>query len=130
MDHLPVPEPNEDSRAFWQAAREHRLLAQRCEECGSARAYPQAACPVCLSERAASFECSGRGRIHTFTTIARPPLPAFAALAPYTLALIELEEGIRLLSEVKGSAPSIGAPVRLVFEDRGETSLPKFELVE
>lgn len=130
---LPMVEPDADSRAFWQEIREHRLAVQKCVDCGSIRAYAQAFCPLCLSERFEWVHCSGSGRVYSFTSVLRPPTPAFASQVPYSLALIDLDEGPRLLARVRDGAGSIsiGDRVRAVFDDSGlAPTLPIFEVVK
>ena len=127
----PAPEPNEDSRAFWEAVGRHQLLIQKCSSCGTLRLYPTHLCADCLAGSSESVVCSGKGTIYSFTVIHRAPLPAFADSVPYTVALIDLDEGPRMLSEVKGppAAMRVGARVEAVFEDAGAgVTLPKFSL--
>ncbi len=129
---LPIVEPDADSRAFWEEIRAHRLAVQKCVDCGSLRAYAQAFCPPCLSERFEWIHCSGNGRVYSFTSVLRPPTPAFVSQVPYNVALIDLEEGPRLLARVSnsGGGISVGDTVRAVFDDNGVApSLPIFEVV-
>jgi uncharacterized OB-fold protein len=128
----PLPVPDGDTKPYWDAAKEHRLVIQRCQDCGEAIFYPRSVCPHCMSDRIAWIDASGRGTIYSYVVVHRAPA-AFADLAPYVVALIDLEEGVRLMSNVVGAAASdvkIGAPVEVVFDDvTPEITLPKFRLL-
>jgi uncharacterized OB-fold protein len=129
----PMPEPDEDSHVFWEGIKGHRIMAQKCAACGSLRSYPREICPSCLSGEFRWIECSGRGHIYSYTTVYRPPLGSFSKMVPYTIALVDLEEGTRLLAHVEGDLNSIavGTPVEAVFEDlQGKGSLPKFRVCQ
>jgi uncharacterized OB-fold protein len=126
----PVPAPDHVTAEFWAAAKRRKLLIQRCEDCGARQSLPQACCRSCLSEKVTWSETSGRGTVYSYTTIHRPPSPRFATDVPYTLALVELEEGVRLLSNIIGIPPEdvrVAMPVEVVFDDISPTiSLPRF----
>jgi hypothetical protein len=127
----PLPKPDQDSAEYWAAARRHELVLQQCSACGRFRFYPRAVCPHCLSEKFEWRPSSGRGRIYSFTVIHRPPSPAFRDRVPYVLALVELEEGVRMMSNVVGCDPQaveIGLRVEVTFEDlTPEITLPVFK---
>jgi uncharacterized protein len=129
----PLPLPDGDTKPYWDAAKEHRLLIKRCQDCQTAIFYPRSVGPQCMSDRVAWVEASGRGTIYSYTVVHRAP-PQFVQDAPYVVALIDLAEGVRMMSNVVGAAPSdvkIGAPVEVVFDDvTPEISLPKFKLAE
>lgn len=133
MAELPVPAITPDTAPYWDGAREGKLLLQRCLGCGALRFYPRHLCPGCWSESVEWVEASGRGRVHSFTIIHRPPAPAFAAQVPYVVALIDLEEGPRMMANVLGDGARqvrIDDPVRVTFEERaGGFKLPQFARV-
>ena len=126
----PVPTPDHVTGEFWAAAMQHKLLIQRCLDCGSRHTFPQTYCRGCLSGNMEWVEASGRGRIYSYTVTHRPPSPVFEKDIPYTLALVELEEGVRLMSQIIGIEPddvSVDLPVEVVFDDISPTiSLPRF----
>ena len=130
---LPQPVPNADSAAYWAAARERRLLIRKCSSCGALHFMPRHLCPVCWSDELEWVQSKGTGSVHTFTVMRRAPLANFAALAPYVVALIELDEGPRMVANVQGSdalSTKIGDRVKVTFEDRGDGAmLPQFERV-
>lgn len=132
MYEKPLPVVDADTRQFWEAAREHRLLIRYCPDCGRYVYYPRAICPHCHSDRLEWREASGEGTIYSFTVSRRPAGPAFEDDVPYVVAIIELEEGPRMMSNVKTDDVEkvrIGERVLVAFEDvTDEITLPKFEL--
>ncbi|HEX9810245.1 MAG TPA: Zn-ribbon domain-containing OB-fold protein [Alphaproteobacteria bacterium] len=126
----PLPYPSAESRPFWEAARRHRLMVQKCGRCGRFRFPPAARCPHCLAAEHEWTEVSGRGRVFSFVTYHRLYHEGWDGEIPYVVAVIELEEGPRLLSTVTGVAPNevrCDMPVRVVFDDVTEdVTLPKF----
>lgn len=128
---LPIPPSNPDTAPYWQAAREERLLMQRCRACGHVRFPPSHLCPKCHGADGDWAELSGRGSVASFTVMRRAPTPAYAARVPYVLALIDLDEGPRMMANVLGDdalGVAIGDRVEVVFEARGEDGfkLPQF----
>jgi uncharacterized protein len=130
---LPLPTANADSLPYWNAAREQRLVIRKCMACEAMHFMPRHLCPVCWSDRLEWVDSPGRGVVHSFTVVRRAPLPAFATRAPYVVALIELDEGPRMVSNVLGDdalAVKIGDRVEVTFEDRGDGAmLPQFKRV-
>ena len=127
----PLPRLDEESKGFWEACQRHELYVQRCGDCGALRYYPRALCPTCLSDRVEWIRCSGRGTVYTFTATHQNQAAGFRDALPYVLAYVELDEGVRMLTNIVGCAPEavrIGMPVRVVFEDAtADITLPKFE---
>jgi uncharacterized OB-fold protein len=127
----PAPTPTDLTRPFWDAAREHRLVIQRCEACGRYIHWPQLCCPACASEALGWAQVSGRGIVYAFTVVQHVFHPGFTNDMPYSLALVELEEqpGLRLLAnivECENDALRTGMPVEVTFEDRDGYTLPQF----
>jgi uncharacterized OB-fold protein len=126
----PLPRIDEESRGYWEALARHELYLQRCRACGTLRFYPRALCPGCLSDATEWVRASGRGTVYSFTVTYQNQAPGFREEVPYVLAIVELAEGPRLMSNVVGSSPEqvrIGMPVEVVFEDvTPEITLPKF----
>jgi hypothetical protein len=126
-----APRPTDVSRAFWDGCRERRLLMQKCEDCGNLTFYPVYVCPACISANLAWTELSGRGRIHSVTIVHRPATPVFASVTPYAVALIEVDEGPIMMSNIVGVnalQARIDDRVEVVFEDLGDITLPRFRL--
>ena len=127
----PLPIPDGDTKPYWDAAKEHRLVVQRCQDCAAAIFYPRAVCPHCMSDRIDWIDATGRGTIYSYTVVHRAP-PGFADSAPYVVALIDLEEGVRMMTNVVDApaAVRVGAAVEVTFDDvTDEITLPKFRLV-
>ena len=89
-----------DAAHFWSAAREGRLELQCCATCGRLRFFPGAVCPHCLAEGGRWQTLSGGARAHAFSVVHRAPGPAFAAHAPYVIALVDLDEGARVMARI------------------------------
>ena len=127
----PVPVPTPESRPFWAAARRHVLELPFCKACGKAHYYPRAVCPHCLSLDLEWRPVSGKGVLHTFTVVHRGQKD-FPLGTPYIMAVVELAEGPRMMTNLVGLAPDaaalrIGLPVEVVFQDVSEDiALPHF----
>jgi uncharacterized OB-fold protein len=130
---LPKPVANADSLPYWNAAREHRLLIRKCNACGSLHFMPRYLCPECWSDQLEWVESKGSGSVHSFTVIRRAPVATFAERTPYVVALIDLDEGPRMIANVIGEGAlsvAIGDMVQVTFEDRGDGAVvPQFTRV-
>lgn len=124
---FPAPTPTSTSQPFWEAAARHELVFQRCRPCGEAVFPPREHCPGCWSPELDWQQSAGQGTVASQTAVHRPGHPAFAEMAPYTLVLIDLDEGYRMLSRMAHGAAAVGDRVRVVFAQQGETTLPLFE---
>jgi uncharacterized OB-fold protein len=115
----PAPEITAHAAPFWAAARKGMLVIQRCPACGHCQHYPRPWCTNCLHEGVEFVEASGEGTVYTFTVIRRSPNPAFAARVPYVLAFVDLDEGVRLVTNIVDCDPEsvrIGQRVQARFE--------------
>ena len=132
MDRPVLPYATIDTKPFWDGCREGRLLLQRCSSCGALRHPPSPICPACLSDAHEWIPARGRGSVYTFTVV-REPRRGWEKLVPYVVAVIALEEGPHVLSNIINIAPervSIGMPVEVTFaETEGSTKLPLFQPV-
>ena len=130
---LPSPVANADSKPYWDAARERRLVVRKCKSCGQLHFMPRYLCPACWSDQLEWVDATGAGNVHSFTIIRRASDPAFAPLVPYAVALIDLEEGPRMMANIVGAdalAVKIGDRVQVSFEDRGGGAMvPQFTRV-
>ncbi|MGD0880622.1 MAG: bifunctional MaoC family dehydratase N-terminal/OB-fold nucleic acid binding domain-containing protein [Acidimicrobiales bacterium] len=124
----PRPAITQDNSFFFEGAKQHRLLIQRCVVCGTLRHPPRPSCAHCRSFDWDTLEASGRGTIFSFVVNHYPQVPAFDY--PLVVALVELEEGTRLIANVAGITPetvAIGMAVEVGFEDfDDDLSLPVF----
>ena len=94
----PLPSPTPETRPYWDALKEHKLLIQRCKDCSKAYFYPRPFCPHCFSSNVEWFEASGKGTLYSFV-INHRPAPGFGS-DPYVIAVVELEEGPRMMSNL------------------------------
>lgn len=126
----PLPQPNPDTKPFWDGCREHELRFQKCGVCGHVRWPPSIVCPVCYANDTEWITASGRGKIYTFAVYHQAFHKAFENELPYVTAIIELEEGPRLLSNIVDCDPQevrCDMPLEVTWEDvTEEFSLPKF----
>jgi uncharacterized OB-fold protein len=117
----PAPILTEDNNEFWMAAAEGRLVAQRCRACGELRHPPRPMCPLCHSIEYDPVELSGNGVVYSYSILHYPQFPTFDY--PIVAVLVDLEEGVRLLSELRGVGHDdvqIGLHVEVRFEDTSD----------
>lgn len=128
----PLPRPTELSRPHWDGCREGVLRFQRCADCGAAVFIPQPVCPGCFGDTLAWVASSGRGTLYSYSVVHRPPSPAFRV--PYVVAIVALEEGWHMLTNLVDCDPAdaaIGMPVEVVFRPASEEiTLPCFRPAE
>jgi len=128
----PRPAITHDNEFFWEGVREEKLLIQRCADCKELRHPPTPACPSCRSFEWDTVESTGRGTIYSFVLHRHPVIPPFEA--PHPVALIELDEGTRLVSDLVGVDPEkveIGMRVQVEFNAvDSKLVLPQFRPVE
>lgn len=126
----PIPVTQPWSEPFWAGAREGRLLIQTCNDCGSRIFYPRKACPQCWSANLGWIEASGQATVFTFSTAYSMVEPKFADELPYTIAYVDLAEGVRMMTRIVNCAPediTFGMDVMVVFHERDGFHLPYFE---
>ncbi|OIJ69265.1 bifunctional MaoC family dehydratase N-terminal/OB-fold nucleic acid binding domain-containing protein [Streptomyces mangrovisoli] len=127
----PRPVVNRDNSVFWEGIRDHRLLIQRCTGCGTLRHPWIPGCNACGGAGWDTVEAGGEGTVYSYTVLHHPPFPAFDP--PHAVALVELAEGVRIVSNVVGTPYDkvrIGMPVRLEFQSYDdELTLPVFRPV-
>jgi uncharacterized OB-fold protein len=132
MDRPVLPYANIDTKPFWDGCLEGRLLLQRCSACGAWRHPPSPICSVCLSAAHEWIPARGRGSVYTFTVV-REARRGWEKLVPYIVAVVALEEGPHILSNIVNIAPeqvAIGMPVAVTFAELdGSTKLPQFQPV-
>lgn len=126
----PRPVPTTETEPYWEAAKRRQLLIQRCDACGRHQFYPRFLCTHCGSTQVSWVPAAGRGQVYSFMVNHRPAGPGFRGMVPYVVALIDLEEGARMMANVVECPPDavhIGMPVEVVFEQIGEGFvLPQF----
>jgi uncharacterized OB-fold protein len=112
---VPVPEPSAVSTPFWDATRRHELTMQRCESCSRLVWYPRFVCPHCGGSSLQWETLSGNGVVYAVSVHHRAALPALADKVPYSVVLVDLDEGVRLMSNVFGPAPAVGDRVGVAW---------------
>jgi uncharacterized protein len=132
----PAPGMSDDTRFFWEGAREGKLLIQRCKACGTLRHPPGPVCTACHSFEWDTVVSSGLGEVYSFVVMQYPEVPPFEY--PNPVALVALDEGTRLVAQLVGSAPgsiAIGQRVKVEFArfetaDGGDIVLPQFRVLQ
>jgi uncharacterized OB-fold protein len=131
----PIPVADELSQAFWDAARERRLVAQRCAECGYYNHPPRPTCDRCSSQSLQFAPLSGRGTIYTYTVMHQPNVAGFEEEIPYVNIVVQLDEQPMLfmvsnLPRAELDKIRIGGRVEVWFEERGpDLVIPQFRPV-
>ena len=130
---LPVKQPESDF--YWEKAQAHELWLRRCNACGQSYFYPRDFCPSCGSRDVSWERASGKGTLHTFAIVHRAPVPAFRDHVPFVVAMVDLEEGARIPTNLVGVEPDpehirVGMAVEVAFADvTEEITLPVFRPV-
>ena len=130
-----LPTPTADTQAFWDGTKEHKLILPYCAACDAYEFYPRPFCSKCFSWDVEQRAVSGKGKLHTYVINYRGPA-GFEDKAPYVIAVVELDEGPRMMTNIvmdEEPTPenlSIDAPVEVVYVDVTEdVTLPHFRLV-
>ena len=127
---LPIPINPQLTAPFWEGARRGELVLPRCRTCSTVFFYPRELCPECLSSDLDWVTASGRGRVYSYTIVHQPAHPTFRADSPYVYAIVQLDEGVRMVSNIVDCPHdelAINMPVAAVFDAvTPETTLVKF----
>ena len=127
----PLPQVNPDTQPFWDGCKEHELRFQKCMDCGHVRWPPSMICPECHAAQTEWITAGGKGTVYTYAVYHRAFHPAFKDDLPYVAAVVELEEGPHLLTNIIGCKPEAvrcDMSVEIAWEDvTDEFSLPKFK---
>lgn len=126
----PLPIPDEDTEPFFEACKRHELQMQKCDACGKVRFEPGPICPGCLSDKFTWERLSGNGTVYTFSVVHHSYYPGFKGELPYVIAVVVLDEGPRILTNIldcKAEDVKIDMPVKVTFKDcTDEITLPYF----
>lgn len=126
----PIPQPSAETRPYWEACKRHELQLPYCPSCAQFFFYPRFFCPRCFGSDVEWRQVSGKATLYTYAIQYRPQAPGFEP--PYVTAVVELEEGPRLMTNLVDIEPDpeqirVGMPVEVVFEDvTDEITMPKF----
>jgi len=129
----PLPRRRGMAGEFYEFCKKHELRFQRCTDCGTWRHVPRDMCAKCGSFDWEWAKSSGKGKLFSWTTAMQPMLPQFADLVPYSPVVIEMDEGVRLVSWLTDVPPEelrLSLPVEVVFDEvTSEVTLPKFRKI-
>jgi uncharacterized OB-fold protein len=129
----PVPVPQGESDHYWDKAKEHELWLRQCNDCGDAYFYPRDISPCCFSKNTSWIQASGKATLFTYAIVHRPPHPGFREIAPYVTAVVELEEGPKMPTNIVIDDPTpenlqIDMALEVIYDDITDSiTLPKFK---
>lgn len=115
-----LPIPDDYTATWWDAASDGRLLVVRCRACGEAHYYPRPFCPRCGADDVSWEEASGRATLYTWSVVHQNDLPPFRDKVPYVAAVVDLDEGPRMSTNVVGAEPMdlrVGMRLVVTFEE-------------
>jgi uncharacterized OB-fold protein len=130
----PEPKPTPETRPFWDGCAAGELRIPRCRTCARHHFYPRPICPYCGSTDLEWVASDGTATLYSYV-ISHRPAPGFADETPYVIAVVELPEGVRMMTNLVNVDPNpeklpLDMPLRVLFEQRGEVQLPLFEPAE
>jgi uncharacterized OB-fold protein len=129
----PRPQPTPESEQFWAGSLAGELRVQHCDSCGHDQLYPRLVCTRCHAQTLSWRASAGTGTVYAVTVVRRAPNPALADDIPYAIALVELDEGPRLMANIVGTAAddvAIGDRMTVDFDDEAEgVRVPRFRPV-
>jgi uncharacterized OB-fold protein len=128
-----LPSPDFETRPFWDACREGRFLVKHCNACGRDHFYPRPFCPKCWSADVEWKQAVGRGTVYTYSVVHVNDLPPFSEQVPYVAAIVELDEGPRVMTNIEGvpfDELRVGQPVEVDFKPiSDDITIPVFRPV-
>ena len=125
----PLPQPDPVTAPYWESLQQHAMKIQRCNDTGKYFFYPRGLSPFTFSDNISWEPVSGAGTLHAFTIVYNMRAPGFADEVPYVVAIVELDEGPRMETNIVDCALDqlhVGMRVGVTFEDEGELVLPRF----
>jgi uncharacterized OB-fold protein len=131
-DEMPMPAASAETVGWWEAAADHRLVVQRCTECGHTRHPPGPVCPRCRAMASEWSELAGTGTVYTYTVVRQAFIPSLQDRLPYVVIAVDLDgsQGARMVSNLVDAEPeevAVGMPVEVAWEDMGpELAVPRF----
>lgn len=125
------PRPSPETTPFWEATRRQELVLQWCTTCEKPIFFPRVACPHCLGDDLEWRPAAGTGRVYAVSVQHKPGNPLMADRVPYAVAMVELDEGVRMMTNIVGCEPddvTVDMPVRVTWEELSDgRHLPLFE---
>ncbi len=126
----PQPRITDCAAPYWQHAKDNKLDLPYCGECDASFYYPRLWCPACFNQDISWKQLSGKGTVYSYSVIYQSPLPSYQEDLPYVLAIIELDEGPRMMANVLNcdvDKVRVDMAVEVVFEARGDMKIPQFQ---
>ena len=127
----PLPEFRPETKPYWDACKRHEFVLPKCKSCGKIFFYPRALCPVCMCQDLEWIKASGKAKVWTYAIHYMGPTPAYKGEPPYVIAMVDLQEGAKMMTNIVNCKPEdvrIGMDVEVVFDDvTPEVTLPKFK---
>ena len=127
----PLPIPDEASQEFFDGAKRHELMIQRCKDCKRHISPGRPRCPLCWSTDVEWTKAKGTGKVYTYAVMHQQYHPGFAPDIPYNFAIVELDEGVRLFSSIvdcPNDQIRVNMPVKVTFDDvTADITLPRFQ---
>lgn len=133
MSAKPKPDITPLNAPFWEGAAQGEVRVQHCNKCGALFRFTHPRCLECWAGNLDWRVAKGTGIVATYTVLHVAPMQAFEDKLPYVLALIDLDEGVRMMANIVDCAPEdveIGMPVSVMFEDRDGIALPQYRPVD
>ncbi len=128
----PLPLPSLDDKPHWEGLKRHEFLLQKCADCDALQHPPRPMCPFCRSTNRTWQKASGRGTVYSYTVVYQATHPAWRDKIPYNGVVVELEEDVRVISNLVGVPVDqirIGTPVEIVYDDVApDITLPRFRV--
>ena len=130
----PLPKPTKWSAKFWDGTKRHKLLIQKCRKCNKYIFYPKIYCTYCFSEDLEWVQSSGKGIIYSYTVVMNNPVSSFMDDIPFVIAIVELNERVRMLSHIVGYDDmeiKCDMEVEVIFEELNDQfTIPKFRPIK
>lgn len=134
MSNYPLPRPDAHTQAYWDGCAQGELRYQQCAHCGHVQCIPRSLCERCQGSQLQWKASQCLGTVLSHTTVYRAPLPAFKAMLPYVIAIVDMDEGFRVMANalprVQQGPLAIGARVRIGFHEVHGTALPVLQSFE
>jgi uncharacterized OB-fold protein len=125
-----LPTPDAETQPFWDACKEGRFLLKHCNACGEDHFYPRPFCPKCWSTDVEWKAADGGGSVYTYSVVRQNDLPPFPERVPYVAAIVELDEGPRVMTNVEDDdvdAVEVGMRVQVAFREiSDDVTIPVF----
>ena len=127
-----LPQMHPETETFFKSGLRSELVLKRCSDCHRFHYYPRAVCPHCLSDRTVWIRATGKGTVYSFNIVRQTPSPGWRDEVPYVIAFVDLQEGVRMMTNIVGCDPTevyVGMPVQATWERVEVLAITKFRPV-